>query len=260
MATKLVYLVTGSNRTNGIGYSLVSKLAERPNAVVFAGARDPNVQSLRDLAAKHSNVYPIKFLVNDRANNDAAIADIKKIAGQLDVVVANAGIATLESYVPVAKAPIEFYQEHLEVNMLGTIVLFQAAQELLLASPTRAPIFAYISTGVASLTKFMGPDVSIYGASKVAGNFIIKALDAENPSLIAMAISPGWCATDMGNDGAKRRGSTGREEAPMKVEDVVEGVLNRIDGATKEKSSGRFWNFKPTSGNPWDCEQEEYPW
>lgn len=91
MSTKLVYLVTGSNRTNAIGYGLVTKLAERPNAVVFAGARDPNVQSLRDLATKHSNVYPIKFVVNDRANNEAAIADIKKTAGQLDVIVANAG-------------------------------------------------------------------------------------------------------------------------------------------------------------------------
>lgn len=142
--------------------------------------------------------------------------------------------------------------------MLGTIVLFQAAQELLLASPTRAPIFGYISTGLASLTKFGGPDISVYGASKVAGNFVIKSLDAENPSLIAMAISPGWCTTDMGNGGAMTR--AGMEEAPMKVEDVVEGILTRLDRATKEKSSGRFWNFKPTSGNPWDCDQEEYPW
>ncbi|KAJ7648070.1 hypothetical protein FB45DRAFT_705773, partial [Roridomyces roridus] len=244
MSTKLVYLVTGSNR--GIGYGLVSKLAERPNAVIFAGARDPSVQSLRDLAEKYSNVHPIKFVVNDKANNEAAVADIKKTAGQLDVVVANA--AVVESFVPVAKAPIESYQEHLEINMLGTIVLFQAAQELLLASPTGAPIFAYISTDLASLSNFGGPSISIYGASKIAGNFIIKALDAENPSLIAMAISPGWCATDMGNSALQiptysGPQTAGMEEAPMKVEDIVEGVLSRVDGATKEKSSGRFWNF-----------------
>ncbi|KAJ7634475.1 hypothetical protein FB45DRAFT_977621 [Roridomyces roridus] len=254
MSTKLVYLVTGSNR--GIGYAVLKLLAARPNAIVFAGARDPDAQSLKDLAATYPNVHPIKFIVNDKANNEAAIAEINKTAGQLDVIVANAGIAN--SYGPLVKTPLEEYKEHWEVNTLGTVVLFQAAHELLFASTTKAPIFAYISTGMASMGRFAGANGSVYGSSKAAANFIIKALDAENPTLIAFAISPGWAATDMGNAGAKLNGM---EEAPMKVEGVAAGIVERLDEATKEKSSGKFLNFKPTfGGTMWDWDKEEYPW
>ncbi|KAJ7767620.1 hypothetical protein B0H16DRAFT_1308415, partial [Mycena metata] len=80
----------------------------------------------------------------------------------------------------------------------------------------------------------------------------------DHPSLIAMAIHPGWVATEMGNQGAA---ANGMPAAPVTVEDSVEGVMSRIDGATKEKSSGRFWNFyADKSGRPWDIETDEIPW
>jgi norsolorinic acid ketoreductase len=41
--------------------------------------------------AKHSNVHPIKLTSADVADNAAAAAEIEKIAGHLDVVIANAG-------------------------------------------------------------------------------------------------------------------------------------------------------------------------
>ncbi|KAJ7166388.1 hypothetical protein C8R43DRAFT_1162908 [Mycena crocata] len=88
MSGKTVYLITGANR--GIGYALASAVATRPNAIVFAGARDPAAQSLRDLAAKYSNVRPVKVTSADQADNEAAIAEIAKTAGQLDVIIANA--------------------------------------------------------------------------------------------------------------------------------------------------------------------------
>jgi norsolorinic acid ketoreductase len=81
--------VTGSNR--GIGYTLAATIAARPNTIVFAGARNPAAQSLKDLAAKHSNVHPIKLTSGDESDNAAAVAEIQKIAGRIDVVIANAG-------------------------------------------------------------------------------------------------------------------------------------------------------------------------
>jgi short-subunit dehydrogenase len=81
--------VTGSNR--GIGHTLAATIAGRPNTIVFAAARDPAAQSLKDLAAKHPNVHPIKLTSGDEADNAAAVAEIQKTAGQLDVVIANAG-------------------------------------------------------------------------------------------------------------------------------------------------------------------------
>ena len=49
-----------------------------------------------------------------------------------------------------------------------------------------------------------------------------------------------WVATDMGNKGAK---SAGMEQAPVKVEDSVAGLLEKVDGATREKTSGTFQSY-----------------
>ncbi|KAJ7644547.1 hypothetical protein FB45DRAFT_1116087 [Roridomyces roridus] len=220
MSSKIVHLVTGANR--GIGYGLVNVLATRPNAVVFA------------------------------ANNEAAVAEIKTEVGQLDVVIANAGLGYFTG--TLSTTPLSSFTEHWQVNTLGTVVLFQAAQDLLLASPTGAPIFAYISTDLGSIGAFVNFSGSAYGASKAASNYLIKVLNAEHPSLIAMAISPGWVATDMGTNAAAYHGL---QQAPITLEDSVEGILQRVDGATKEKSSGRFWDYK---AKPENDMAEERPW
>jgi norsolorinic acid ketoreductase len=81
--------VSGANR--GIGYGLAAALAARPNTIVFAGARDPAAQSLKNLVGKHPNVHPIKLTSGDEADNAAAAAEIQKIAGHIDVLIANAG-------------------------------------------------------------------------------------------------------------------------------------------------------------------------
>jgi norsolorinic acid ketoreductase len=251
---KTVYLISGANR--GIGYGLAALIAARPNTIVFAGARDPTAQSLKDLAAKHSNVHPVKLTSGDQADNEAAIAEIQKTAGRLDVLIANAGIA---KYIgTLATTPLSEFRDHWEVNTLGIVVLFQAAHALLLASPTGAPIFAYISSGAASMTRYFDTQIAAYGSSKAAANFFVKVLDAEHPSLIAIAINPGWVATEMGNLSAV---ANGMPAAPVTVEDSAKGVISKIDSATKEKSSGRFWNFYAhMSGRPWDIETEEVPW
>ncbi|KAJ7466166.1 aflatoxin biosynthesis ketoreductase-like protein nor-1 [Mycena galericulata] len=253
MSGKTVYLISGANR--GIGYGLAAVLAARPNTIVFAGARDPTAQSLKDLAAKNSNVYVVKLTSGDEADNQAAVAEIKKTVGQLDVVIANAGIS--KYYGQLATTPLSEFREHWEVNALGTIVLFQAVHTLLLASPSGAPVFALISTGAASMGAYYPLPASAYGSSKAASNFLVKVLDAEHKPLVALAIHPGWVATDMGNVGAV---ANGLPEAPVSVDDSVAGILSRIDGATKEKSSGRFWNFKALKGNPWDIDSDEIPW
>ncbi|KAJ6460241.1 hypothetical protein C8R45DRAFT_1221117 [Mycena sanguinolenta] len=254
MSSKTVYLISGANR--GLGYGLAATLAARPNAIVFAGARNPVAESLKELAARHPNVHPVKLTAGDKADNEAAIAEIQKTAGQLDIVIANAGVVKHRG--PVATAPLSEFRDHFEVNTLGLVVLFQAAHELLLASPTGAPTLAYISAVTASISAYYDVRASAYTTSKVAENFLVKALDAEHPALISMAIHPGWVATDMGNEGAV---SSGMPKAPVTVEESVAGILARIDGATKEKSSGRFWNFKAVKdGKPWELATEEVPW
>ncbi|KAJ7349169.1 hypothetical protein DFH08DRAFT_1079532 [Mycena albidolilacea] len=253
MSNKTVYLVSGANR--GIGYALAATLAARPNTIVFAGARDPAAQSLKDLVVKHSNVHPIKLNSGNVADNAAAAAEIEKIAGHLDVVIANAGIA--KHVGSLATTPLSEFRDHWEVNSLGLVVLFQAVQKLLFASPTGAPKLAYISSGAGSIGSFVNLTAAAYGASKATANYLVKALDVENPSLITLAISPGWVATEMGNGGAV---ANGMPQAPVSVEDSIAGTLSRIDAVTKE-TSGRFWNYRiETEGNFWSIASDEVPW
>ncbi|KAJ7661927.1 hypothetical protein DFH06DRAFT_1191056 [Mycena polygramma] len=160
-------------------------------------------------------------------------------------------------YGPLATTPLSQFHDHWEVNTLGPVVLFQAAHTLLLASPTGAPTFALISTVGASMTSYLHLSASSYGSSKAAVNFLIKVLAAEHPTLIALAISPGWVATEMGNAGTV---ANGLPAAPVTLEDSVTGIMSRIDGATVEKTSGRFWNFKRTTGNPLDIDTDDIPW
>ncbi|KAJ6524155.1 aflatoxin biosynthesis ketoreductase nor-1 [Mycena capillaripes] len=253
MSPKVVYLITGANR--GIGFGLTAVLAGRPSTIVFAGARDPTAQSLKDLAAKHPNVHVVKLTSGDKTDNEAAIAQIQKTAGQLDVIIANAGIS--KYYGPLATTPISEFHDHYSVNAIGPVVLFQAAHALLLASPAHAPIFAVISSVAGSISRYYPLHAAAYGASKAAANFLVKVLDDEHPSLVALAIHPGWVGTDMGNMGAV---ASGMPHAPVRVEDSVAGILSRVDGATREKSSGRFWNFGITEGNSWDLQTDEVPW
>ncbi|KAJ7505790.1 hypothetical protein B0H11DRAFT_1976210 [Mycena galericulata] len=253
MSGKIVYLISGANR--GIGYALAAILAARPNTIVFAGARDPAAQSLKDLAAKHPNVHAVKLTSGDKADNEAAVAKIQNTAGQLDVIIANAGISNY--YGPLATTPISEFRDHWDVNTLGPVVLFQAAHTLLLASPSGAPIFAVISSVVGSIGGYFPLPAAAYGSSKAAINFVVKVLDYEHKPLVSLAIHPGWVATEMGNHGAV---SNGLPQAPVSIDDSVAGILSRIDGATKDKSSGRFWNFKATRGNPWDIDSEEITW
>jgi NAD(P)-dependent dehydrogenase (short-subunit alcohol dehydrogenase family) len=103
-----VYLVSGANRgigersiidTAGLelmiadeGLGLVTALAARANTVIFAGARNPSSASeLRELAYKRENVHILELVSCDEAGNRAAVDEIKRIAGALHVVIANAG-------------------------------------------------------------------------------------------------------------------------------------------------------------------------
>jgi NAD(P)-dependent dehydrogenase (short-subunit alcohol dehydrogenase family) len=102
-----VYLVSGANRgigksciaifASGVdvaisGLGFVKALATRSDTVVFAGARSPSsATELQEFAKQQKNVHVLKLTSCDEADNQAAAAEIKKVAGALHVVIANAG-------------------------------------------------------------------------------------------------------------------------------------------------------------------------
>lgn len=164
---------------------------------------------------------------------------------KLDLVIANAGIS--KYFGKASVTPVQEMLDHFTINAVGPLLLFQATSSLLSAS--HEPKFVAISSGAGSIGGMdkLPVENTAYGSSKTALNFITRRIHFENSHLIAFSINPGWLQTDLGNHAAQ---SSGMSEAPVAVEDGVHGIVDVIDKATRENTSGRFLS--------WD--EQELPW
>ncbi|TRM66700.1 NAD(P)-binding protein [Schizophyllum amplum] len=235
----IVYLISGANR--GIGLGLVEVLAKRVDIVVFAGARSPSTATkLRALAEAHpGKVHVIKLTSADRTDNEAAIAEVKRVASRLDVVIANAGIS--DCYATGLQVPPEAMISHFEVNVNGPLVLFQSAYQLMRAS-TSTPKFVPVSSigGTISLGATFPGNIYPYGASKAALNWVSRKLHNDHLEFIVFPINPGGVETDMIRTALKTekwmQGSTPFATPKQSATDI----LSIIDKATRESVGGRF--------------------
>ncbi|KZO92380.1 NAD(P)-binding protein [Calocera viscosa TUFC12733] len=244
-----VYIVSGANR--GIGLELVTQLAARENVVVFAGARNPSTATaLRALESKSpSKVHVVKLTSADEADNKAAVAKIKQVAGRLDVVIANAGSGI--AVVPAEHVPLDVMREAFEVNVLGPLVLFQATYQLLKAS-NDSPKFIVISSTAGSLeagTKFPGP-VLPYGTSKAAVNYVAAKLHYEYPGLVVFPLHPGAVDTDLSVQGKKLLPAIA--DLPLiTTEASSRGILRVVDAAKRDEEAGPKFLSYDGSVIPW---------
>ncbi|KZO92386.1 NAD(P)-binding protein [Calocera viscosa TUFC12733] len=245
----IVYLISGANR--GIGLGIVAQLAVRENTVVFAGARNPSAATdLQALESKYpGKVHIVKLTSTDEADNKAAVAKIKKVAGRLDVVIANAGVSN--SYTPSEQVSLDAMREHFEVNVLGPLVLFQASYQLLKAS-SDTPKFIVVSTFLGSIevgTKAPFP-VLPYGTSKAAVNWLTAKLFWEHPGLIAVPVHPGVVDTDINAFAAEHIPEVGNHPT-ITVEESATGVLSVVDAAKRDEEAGPKFLSYDGSVIPW---------
>ncbi|PGH01613.1 hypothetical protein AJ79_07861 [Helicocarpus griseus UAMH5409] len=244
-----VVLITGANR--GIGKGLLTAYLGRPNTTVIAACRDASAEKTKGLRSLPRGVgsdlilVPISLDIPESATNAVQQLQTQHNIKHIDIVVANAGICNHWS--PLAEMEDSVLLAHLDVNTFGPLRLFRAAFSLLQAS--NQPKFVYISTSLASIAGLETSSswTTAYGVSKVAGNYLVKKIDAEYGSLIAFSIDPGFVQTDMGNRGAR---ANGLEKAPMTIHESVDGIVYQIETATKATTSGRFLRHNGESV-PW---------
>ncbi|KIW88756.1 uncharacterized protein Z519_10803 [Cladophialophora bantiana CBS 173.52] len=238
-------LVTGSK--SGIGKGLLSTYASRPSTLAIAAIRDgPDSAAAKALTSlpvgPGSKIVVAKY---DASSKTAAVdlVDFLKAVqniSALDIVVANAGI--LKHFGPAKEASAETIMEHLEVNTLAPILLYQATQELLSASK-QTPKFFIISSNIGSNTlqdSYPLPMIA-YGMSKAAVNWAVSRIHREEDRIAVVAMQPGWVQTAMGNTAAEFAGMKA-EEVPVKLEDSVNGLISVFDKADKTTYGGKFWD------------------
>lgn len=233
------WLVTGANR--GIGLALVTQLAARKNTIVFASVRNTaNLVNLASLISQYPNVHPVQLRLEHSGDAKSMAAEIAKVTSHLDVVIANAGIAY--DWVPLENIDPEVAMEHISVNTLGTLSLFQAVLPLLRKS--KSPKFVPITTEVATITNPVPYNtISTVGLSKIGVNFITQRIHVEHgekDGIIAFPINPGGVKTDIGNAAAPL--AFGIKQFEMEPEESAAGLLGVIDKATPTES-GRFWSY-----------------
>ena len=194
-----VALVTGATR--GIGAAIAADLADR-GATVYAGARDTD-DAADDLRA-------VRLDVTDDDEVAAAFDRVASEAGQLDVLVNNAGIfrrcGSLEGM------SMEAFDRTLSVNLRGPTLVTKHALPLLLERAGGRVV--NVSSGLGQFTGGrMDGSYPAYRVSKVGLGGLTAYLHAEYGAegLVANAASPGWVRTDMGGPNADRSPEEGAD-------------------------------------------------
>ncbi|KAK4221121.1 hypothetical protein QBC38DRAFT_377706 [Podospora fimiseda] len=234
-----VVLITGANR--GLGLGLLKRYLSLADHIVIALNRDPShptSQALSDIRkGTNTTLVVAKYDANIWQDAFDAVKDLTENYGitYLDVVIANAGMAKIYPFAKDVKR--EDIIEHLDVNVFGTIAIYQATRELLQKSPTGEPIFAIMGSSAGSLGNQPAVPSAAYGAAKSMLNWYGIRINQEDPWLNTFIIDPGWVQTDTGNAAANM---WGLEAAPLTVDVSCDGMFEVVKGATKEKYGGKF--------------------
>lgn len=254
------YVITGTNKPQGIGQGLVKELAQDSNNKVFATVRDPSkAPELVAFAKEHPNVTVIQLtdVSSEKATEEAVKAIEAKLGADegIDILISNAAI--VNSFVKVVDTDAQTFLNHWKINTLGNIITFQKFYPLLKKSQTRQVFFTSSLAG--SITEHFGfAQNSPYGSSKAALNHLIRDLNFElkDEGFKFIAYHPGFVATELAVDGIDKmfngdielaRKEYGLIDTPESVKNIKKNI---IDGLTEGKiDTDHLWNWNGSVGS-----------
>lgn len=207
-------LVSGANR--GIGFAVVRQLA-RLGVLAVIGARDPNdgVVAAEQLKSEGLECPVVRLDVTREGDAEAAVAEVIRLYGRLDVLVNNAAVLIdgpggFNASLFDLKA--ETLRQTFEVNLIGPVRLIQAAAPLMRKEGYGRIV--NVSSGAGQLAD-MRSGYPAYRMSKTALNALTRIAAAElgGGNIKVNALCPGWVRTDMGGPEAERTPDEGADTA-----------------------------------------------
>lgn len=207
-------LVTGA--TTGIGAATVRALRADGFDVIATGRRADRLEKLADETG-------CRFIAGDLTNDDD-VAAIAEFAGDVDVLVNNAGGAIGQD--PVAEGKIEDWRKMYEINVLGSL---RITQKLLPTMRERGGDIVFISS-TAGHESYLGGGG--YTAAKHAEREIPKTLRLElvGEPVRIIDIGPGLVKTEefslnrFGGDADRADKVYAGVAEPLVAEDIAEAV------------------------------------
>ncbi len=190
-------IVTGGGR--GIGQVIARGFAKAGAEVVIL-ARSGSGDTLDLVKQDGGKAYFIKCDVTKEEDVDAALAEIMKRSGSIDIVFNNAGICMHQT---TFEATIAQFREVIDINLTGQFILARAAGKIMVDKGIKGSIInmASMSGSVVNVPQWQ----CSYNASKAAVIHMTRSLAAEwaEYGIRVNSISPGYIATPMSTDTPK---------------------------------------------------------
>lgn len=242
--TQKIALVTGAAR--GIGLETVRQLAQTGVHVILAARdRSKGVDAALKLHSEGLSVEAITLDVTDAASITAAVQEVEKKHGHLDILINNAGVLIDDQTKKPSEQALEVWHETFNTNVFGVVAVTQAFLPLLKKSP--AGRIVNVSSLLGSLTLHADPKspiydykgASSYNVSKSAVNAwtVQLAHELRNSTIKVNTIHPGHVKTDMGG-----------VQAPM---EIVDGAKTGVELALIDAQGPNGGFFHQGRSLPW---------
>ena len=185
LKNKVVYITGG---TKGIGYGVAEALLKAGMRVAISGRNFQTAQKAAESLGNKEQVFAIESNVSNLEDEKKAVEKILKKWGQLDVVLANAGVGIFE---PVDQLSDADWKSMIDINLTGAFYTLKATVEALKKSQGY-----YISLASLAGTNFFAQAAG-YNASKfgLVGFTQAAMLDLRPHGIKVSTIMPGSVAT-----------------------------------------------------------------
>ncbi|KAJ9611686.1 hypothetical protein H2200_004870 [Cladophialophora chaetospira] len=249
MPSPTVVLITGAGR--GIGKALATAYLSLPGHVVIGALRDPKgmqAEQLRSFPVASGSRLLLVGIENKNLLGPKKAIEEVEAAGidHVDIVIANSAVSVGSG--PLEAVDPKVFTESFNINVVSGLVLFQAVHKLLTKSS--APKWVSISSRGGSTAAPLPwyPYAAAYCMSKAAQNWFSQTLHVGYQSLTAFAVHPGFVATDMGIAAAV---ASGIALPKTSSEESAKNIIHLIGQATRESTSGKFFDVDTREEIPW---------
>jgi short-subunit dehydrogenase len=214
-------LITGASR--GLGRSLAEAFAWRGATLGLVARTEADLHSLVDElpAADH------KVLIADASDRRQMTAAVEAF-GDIDVVVANAGVAR---YLNFAELPLDEAERMTNVNWLGTLYTVQPALARMVERGSGSVVIVSSGAGVRAF-----PQASVYGATKAAQLAFGRALQHEldGTGVNVTLVLPGELQTHLHDHQRDQLPEWRQDKYALPARPLAERVVKAVESGTAE--------------------------
>ena len=236
-------VITGAS--SGIGKAIAYEFARRGVKLVLMARRLELLEELAaDIRRQHPgvDVHCISLDVVQVETIAPALEQAQNLVGQLDCVIANAGITAVNK---TGAGDFSKEQRVIQVNLIGGMATIDAAVRIFRQQGKG------IAVGVSSVSAFKGiPGSAAYSASKAGfSNYLDSTrMELQKHGIKVIAVHPGFVKTEIAPNMDKLPFVISAEKAAREIVDgIMKGHTNIIVPALPWSVLGRVLPFMPDS-------------